>query len=219
MANVSYTPATSSQLQPAIEFLRKNTSYYKVIEDTYKFDDKVDGKDGKSELEEFLYASMASSGKSKQASLDGYYFLQRCLLVNNDPSNYYQAKSTLGDAIKVAHGITETELEEVRIKAYYDHLLENNKYAQILKKEGREDLVECIAKAYVTNAKNDKNIVLNKTKEIVSQVPIPTQTLRDFIRLTALLVDLELTTAIEKVVKKAINNDPSYKEVTIASAN
>jgi hypothetical protein len=79
--------------------------------------------------------------------------------------------------------------------------------------------VECIARAYVTNSKNDKNIVLNKTKEIVSQVPIPTGTLKDFIRLTGLLVDVELSTAIEKVVKKAANNDPSFKEVTIASAN
>jgi hypothetical protein len=219
MASISYTPATSSQLQPAIEFLRKNTSYYKVIEDTYKFDEKLDGKDGKSELEEFLYASMASSGKSKQASLDGYYFLQRCLLINNNPSGYYRTESTLSDSIKTTHGISGLELEEVRIKAYYDHSLENNEYARKLLKEGREDLVECIARAYVTNSKNDKNIVLNKTKEIVSQVPIPTGTLKDFIRLTGLLVDVELSTAIEKVVKKAANNDPSFKEVTIASAN
>jgi len=180
----------------------------------------VDGIKGRgtSKIESALYASIVF-GENKTAVMDGIYYYERCILKNEKKGEYYQdGIVALIKTAKKAFGVTGIEIDEISIKARFDHLIENNPAAKKLSAEGREDLVAVVARAKVTKSNEDKNEIVNKAIDLASQVPIPASTYKNFGLLASVLVDPELQKALLIILNKAKVGDGSFKTVTIASA-
>jgi hypothetical protein len=197
---------------------KKFAGTIKEVEHDFKFNDGVDGKTGsKSPLEECLYASLVF-GENKKAVLDGLYYFQRCLLKNEKDSNeFLEGYVILSETAQQSFGVTKDELAGISIRANCDHWLENNEYAIKLKNDGHEDLVEVVARAYVTGKEEEKHNILEKHKGLVSQVPMPTETIKSYLYMVALLTDVNLLRTMRMITEKAINNDSSYKTITLAT--
>jgi hypothetical protein len=197
---------------------KKFAGTIKEVEHDFKFNDGVDGKTGsKSPLEECLYASLVF-GENKKAVLDGLYYFQRCLLKNEKDSNeFLEGYVILSETAQQSFGVTKDELAGISIRANCDHWLENKQCAIALKTDGREDLVEVVARAYVTGRDEDKQQILEETKKIVSQVPMPTEVYGNLLQLQGVLMDVALTKKMVEIIKKAIQSDSSYKTVTLES--
>jgi hypothetical protein len=69
----------------------------------------------------------------------------------------------------------------------------------------------------VTGRDEDKQQILEETKKIVSQVPMPTEVYGNLLQLQGVLMDVALTKKMVEIIKKAIQSDSSYKTVTLES--
>jgi hypothetical protein len=197
---------------------KKFAGTIKEVESSFGFDDGIDGIKGqRSKDENCLYASLVL-GENKKAVLDGLYYFQRCLLKNEKDSNeFLEGYVILSETAQQSFGVTKDELAGISIRANCDHWLENNEYAIKLKNDGHEDLVEVVARAYVTGKEEEKHNILEKHKGLVSQVPMPTETIKSYLYMVALLTDVNLLRTMRMITEKAINNDSSYKTITLAT--
>jgi hypothetical protein len=217
---ISFTPTSPEQLSGYIGLLNTKTSEIKVAESDFKFNDSVDGIKGRgtSKEENALYASIVF-GENKTAVMDGIYYFKRCILNNKNNSGFYnKGFITLCNTATKAFGVTDEEINEISIRAHYDHFSESNTAAKKLIADGREDLIVTVARAYVTGSSQDKNEIVNKAIDLASQVPIPASTYKHFGLLASVLVDPELQKALLIILNKAKVGDGSFKTVTIASA-
>lgn len=223
-SSIKFTPTSYEQLSTYIGLLNTKTSEMKVAETDFKFDDSIDGKPGKgtSKIEDALYAAIVF-GENKKAVMDGLYYYKRCILANeSNRESYREGYRTLRNTAEMAFKVTDSEFDEISLKAHFDYFLEDNEYGKRLAENGLTDVVEIVTKEYVAGNEKTKQItrriLLNKAKEIASKVPMPTETARDFTNFIGVLVDNQLLEAVLIVFKKAVASDPSYKTVSIASA-
>jgi hypothetical protein len=125
---ISFTPTSYEQLSGFIGQLNTKTSEIKVVESSFKFDDSIDGVKGKktSNIESALYASLVF-GENKTAVKDGIYYYKRCILNNKNGDSFASGLDVLCETAKSTFGVTNSEIDEIIVRAQYDHLLENNR--------------------------------------------------------------------------------------------
>ncbi len=221
MSTLSFYPTLPEKLQDTVQLLRKNPSVYVQINEAYEINEKMDGKDGLSPLEECVYASIVTAKDSRQAGLDGYYYLVRSLISGENALSYsyHNAQEKLRNSLISTYKVSNEELRDIRVKAYTDHYLENNDSAKKLKEEDREDLVEAVAKIKVTRSPESKDAAKALFEELLKNLPNTNNAITNYTHLiTKELSDKDLNNELRIIIKKNVAVDITRDKVAAAKS-
>lgn len=216
---IKFTPTSYEQLSGYIALLNDKTKQIKEVESDFKFNDSIDGIPGRgtSQIEDALYASLVF-GEDKRAVMDGLYYFERCRLLNEAKRSSYAAGfAVLMNTAEKAFKVKGREIDEISIRAHFDHFKMNNEHGRQLAAAGYEEVIAIVARAYVLPSKSEKKALIGIAKEIATLSPVPIETTQAFSHMISVLVDNELQEKVYHIFqngligKANIQNPPAKK--------